>query len=155
MQVVIFNNINFFGYANPYIYVLFILLFPLNTNKYVFLLAAFVLGLSIDFLENTGGVNAFATVLVAYLRHFIVQALHSRKTYESEEISLGEFSLLQWVIYMAIIIYVHHFTVDFMESFNFDKIGSIAYRSLLGAGLSFVLIAAFLMFFPVKEKSEY
>lgn len=118
-------------------------------------MAAFVLGLSIDFLENTGGVNAFATVLVAYLRHFIVQALHSRKTYESEEISLGEFSLLQWVIYMAIIIYVHHFTVDFMESFNFDKIGSIAYRSLLGAGLSFVLIAAFLMFFPVKEKSEY
>lgn len=155
LQVAIFNNINFYGYANPYVYVIFILLYPLDKNKYLFLFAAFILGLSIDFLENTGGVNAFATVFVAYFRYFIVQLFHSRKTYESEEADLGEFNLIQWVIYMLIIIYVHHFMVDFMESFNFNRIGSIATNSLIGAGLTFILVSAYLMFFPIKEKSEY
>ena len=154
-QVAIFNNINFYGYANPYIYVIFILLYPLDKNKYIFLIAAFILGLSIDFFEHTGGVNAFAAVFVAYFRYYIVQLIHFRKTYESEEIKLGNLSLIQWVIYMAIIIYIHHFLVYFMDSFIFDFIGSIAYKSLLGAGLTFILTSAFLLFFPIEEKSEY
>lgn len=155
IQVAIFNNINFWGYANPYVYVIFILLYPLDKNKYLFLIYAFILGLSIDFLEHTGGVNAFASVFVAYIRYFIAEIIQAGKTYEAEEIKLGNFGFIQWVIYLVLIIYFHNFLVDFMESFKFELLGEIAVKSLIGSGLSLVLITAFLLFFPVVEKSDY
>lgn len=154
-QVALLNNINFWGYSNPFFYVIFILLYPLGKNRYIFLLYAFILGLSIDLLEHTGGVNAFASVLVAYIRYYIAKTIEAGKTYESEESKLSNFGFIQWLIYLIVIIFTHHFLVDFMESFKFDIIGQIALRSLIGGGLTLIMVTAFLLFFPMKEKSEY
>jgi len=40
-QVIIFNNFNLFGFLNPYPYLLFIILYPVNGNKSGLLLASF------------------------------------------------------------------------------------------------------------------
>jgi hypothetical protein len=40
-QVLLFNNVNLFGYINPYPYILFIILFPVNGNKTALLLGSF------------------------------------------------------------------------------------------------------------------
>ncbi|MCJ7757879.1 MAG: rod shape-determining protein MreD, partial [Gillisia sp.] len=32
-QVLLLNNINFLGYINPYLYVLFLILYPFNTPQ--------------------------------------------------------------------------------------------------------------------------
>ena len=68
VQVVVFNNINFFGFLNPYPYVLFLLLYPVNGNKFGLLVAAFFLGIVMDMFCNSGGVHAAASVTLAYLR---------------------------------------------------------------------------------------
>ena len=52
VQVFIFNNINLLGYINPFPYILFILLFPVNGNKSLLLLSSFTLGLLIDIFSN-------------------------------------------------------------------------------------------------------
>ena len=70
-QVVIFNNFNFFGYINPYPYILFIILYPVNGNKYSLLLASFLLGLTMDLFCNSGGVHAASCLLLAYFRPLI------------------------------------------------------------------------------------
>lgn len=154
-QVAVFNNINFWGYANPYFYIIFILLFPLNTNRYLTLLLAFILGLSIDFLENTGGVNAFATVFIAYIRHYFVALLTTNTAYDSDGPRLYNLSITQWIIYLAVMIFMHHFLVDFLESFKFSMSGDIALKSLLGTFLTFILTVVYLLFFPVAGRSEY
>jgi len=51
LQVLILNNINFLGYINPYLYVLFILLYPFAGNQSLFLILSFLLGLSIDIFD--------------------------------------------------------------------------------------------------------
>ena len=43
LQVFILNNIQFSGYINPYIYVLFILALPFETPKWLLLITAFTL----------------------------------------------------------------------------------------------------------------
>jgi len=48
IQVLIFNQVQFSGFFNPYIYVLFIILLPLSTPRYATLILAFLLGLVID-----------------------------------------------------------------------------------------------------------
>ena len=67
-QVAIFNKINFLGFINPYPYILFIILYPVNGNKNGLLLASFLLGITMDMFSNSGGVHAAACVILAYLR---------------------------------------------------------------------------------------
>jgi hypothetical protein len=33
VQIIVFNNMNFLGYISPYPYILFIILYPVNSNK--------------------------------------------------------------------------------------------------------------------------
>ena len=68
LQILIFNNINLFGYLNPYPYVLFILLYPVNSNKSVLLLSSFTLGILLDMFANSDGIHATASVILAYIR---------------------------------------------------------------------------------------
>ena len=79
LQVGVLNNINFSGYINPYLYIVFLFLFPLNKNQIPFLTLAFFYGLGIDFFSDTGGVHAFALVFVGYFRLFLVK-LFFKKT---------------------------------------------------------------------------
>ena len=65
-QIVIFNNMNFLGYINPYPYILFLILYPVNGNKYGILAAGFFLGIIMDMFSNSGGVHAAAGVVLAY-----------------------------------------------------------------------------------------
>jgi rod shape-determining protein MreD len=57
-----------FGYINPYPYVLFIILYPVNSNKSVLLLGSFFLGLLLDMFCNSGGIHTTASIVLAFLR---------------------------------------------------------------------------------------
>ncbi len=67
-QIVVFNNIDFGGYINPFPYILFIILYPVNGNKSGLLITSFLLGLTMDFFCNSGGVHAASCLILAYIR---------------------------------------------------------------------------------------
>lgn len=83
LQVLVFNNILIAKMISPFFYILFILLLPFETPRSAMLVLAFVLGLSIDAFNNTLGVHAAASVLVAYLRPSLLSLISSRETLES------------------------------------------------------------------------
>ena len=60
IQVLVLININFLGYINPYIYILFIILFPIKNNRLLFIFLSFLLGLTVDLFLDSGGVHAAA-----------------------------------------------------------------------------------------------
>ncbi len=49
IQIALINNIQVNSYLNAYIYVLFILLLPFETPKWLMLILAFFTGLTMDF----------------------------------------------------------------------------------------------------------
>lgn len=152
LQVIIFNNINFLGYANPYVYILFILTLPVLTNRYILLIYAFILGFAIDLFENTGGLNAFATVLIAFLKIPLIRIISNANT--PEEVRLYNFSVLQWSIYLILLVTLHHFTVDIIESMQWSKIITTIERSLIGAAITLVLSVIYISSFPPKRQNE-
>ncbi len=81
LQVLVLNNIQFMGYINPYLYILFILSLPYQTPKWFVLLLGFRLGLTIDVCSNTMGMHAFATVFVAFLRGGTIKLFTSIEEY--------------------------------------------------------------------------
>jgi hypothetical protein len=148
-QVLILNHINLSGYINPYFYIYFILLLPFDTPKWMLLIAAFVLGWSIDIFTNTIGLNAAACVLMAFARPFVISAISS-----GPESLLGDTPSLRnqgikWFLYYSVILtLIHHFTFFYLEIFRFTEFMATFVRVLLSSAftLLLVLISEYLLY---------
>ena len=142
-QVLVLNNIQFSGLINPFVYVLFILILPINIPRYALLLIGFILGISIDVFANTPGIHASATVFISWVRPVVINMLSPRDNTEEELIpGIGKFGFFWFLRYAALMIFVHHFFLFFVEAFTLNNV----FQTLLRIGLStlFSLIAVVL-----------
>src|SRR5210317_2097644 len=73
LQALVLDKVNFLGYINPYLYILFIILYPINNNRLFFILISFLLGLTLDMFLDSGGVHAAACVTIAFIRPGILK----------------------------------------------------------------------------------
>ncbi len=155
LQIYVFNNIELLGYLNPYVYVLFILLLPLETPRMLLLIASFIMGFSIDYFSNTIGLNMIACVLIAYLRPGLIRAL-SPKSEQDPGIKIGIRDLgFRWFfIYASILVIVHHLVLFYLEVFRFNEFFETLKRSLFSAVFTIVIIiiSQYLFFKPKKFK---
>lgn len=146
LQVFVFNHINLGGYINPYIYLLFILLYPLNGNKTLLIFLSFLLGLSIDIFSDSGGVHAAASVFVAYARSGILKYSFG-VSYEYNIIKLHKATASEKITYIASIILLHHIILFSLEIFNFNHI-ILLIKSILFSGIfTFALVFASVILF--------
>lgn len=121
LQVLLLNHINFLGYINPYAYILFIVLFPLDGNKGLLIFLSFLLGLSIDIFGDSGGIHAAASVFIAYIRPWILKFSFGI-SYEHNNIKLYKTSLAQQFTYISILVLLHHIILFSLEVFNLSHI---------------------------------
>ncbi len=140
-QLLIFNNIDFSGYINPYIYVLFVLLVPFSTPKLVLLGSSFLLGLFIDLFMGTPGVHSSATVLMAFSRPGVMALFSPREGYQTGTYPrLEQFGTEWFVKYTVALVLLHHFTLFYIEVFTFHHFFSTFIRALLSSILTSLLI---------------
>ncbi len=146
LQVLIFNNIFFMGYINPYIYLMFLFLLPVSKkNQNFLLLIAFLTGIIIDGFQNSMGLHTFACVLVMYLKRPILLSLIPQlknKTQNNIVFSLNEFGLPVTIIYTSSLVFIHHFALFFIEAFQFD-LGNILLRTIASGLVSSILLIIF------------
>ena len=136
-QVLVMDNVMINGYMIPYIYLLFILLMPFETPLWVLLVSGFILGLSIDLFENTPGMHTAATVLVAFIRPYLLKMLASRDGYEPETFPRIHYYGFVWFLkYTLIIVVIHHFALFYLEVFQLKDFLSTLLRVILSSILS-------------------
>lgn len=150
-QVLIFNHIDFLGYVNPYIYIIFIILFPLNNNRLTLLLASFFIGLTIDTFSDSGGVHAAACVVAAYARPVILKYSFGM-LYEHQSIKFGNAEIGSLVGYVSIFTIIHHTVLFSLEIFNTSKILIILQKTLFSSIFTIVLSVLFIMIFSQSRK---
>jgi rod shape-determining protein MreD len=148
IQLLLMNNIQFSGFINPYFYILFIILLPINIPKYLLLILGFVLGITIDIFSNTPGIHASATVFIAFLRPFIINSYNLDDQEKMMIPSLANIGIKWFVKYLVIMIIAHHFFLFFVEVFSFSGILLTLLRCILSSIFTFVfiLISQFLIF---------
>ena len=141
VQVLVLNHIHFSGYINPYLYVLFILLLPFQTPKWLLLVASFLMGLSVDLFSNTPGMNAAASVFMAYVRPGVIRLLKSGKNYEAG-MSPGIRDLgFRWFFsYSLILILAHHFVLFYLEIFRMSEFFTTFFRVVLSTIFTMILV---------------
>ncbi len=116
-QVLILNDINFLGYLNPYIYIIFILLAPININRSLFLVISFALGLTIDVFGDSGGIHAAACITAAYIRPLALRSAFGL-SYEFQTVKLGNTGFGERLVYVTIMVVAHHILLFALEIFS-------------------------------------
>ena len=150
IQVIFLNNINLFGYINPYLYILFIMVYPFTGNQSLLIFLAFVLGLSIDIFSDSGGAHAAAAVFIAFVRPGILKFSFG-VSYEYNTIKISKTAMGERLTYIAIMVLIHHLVLFFMEIFNFKHILLILKSTLFSGVFSAILILCTILIFSRKN----
>jgi hypothetical protein len=149
IQIFLLNRFAIFDKYVPVIYPVFVLFYPFFRNKFVFLFSSFILGLSIDIALGTWGINAFATVTIAYFRTLIFRT--------STETSTDFFSFLtlnwsQFLFFIFVSIFIHQLLVQYLEFFKFSRLFDVFINVVMTSVISFVFIFIYALVFRIKQK---
>jgi len=153
LQVLILNRIRLFGYINPIVYIAFIFMYPLKKEKGTFLFLSFLLGLSIDFFTDSGGSNAAATLLIAFLRLPILKIIEGNNEIDFVIFNIKKLNVLQSFTYIFSLTFIHHFTLFFLEFYKTKGFLSILTTTIQTVIFSAILIS-FLLQLTVKNKAN-
>lgn len=150
LQVLVLNNINFSGYINPYLYIAFVFLFPLNKNRFPFLALAFLYGLGIDFFSDTGGIHAFSLLFVGYLRLLFVRLFFKKTEVDYLLFSLQREPFGQVFNYVVTLTLIHHLILLSLDNFSFQNLGGVLLNTIYSS--IFTLILYFLGSYIFRKK---
>ena len=150
-QVLIFNRMDLFGFVNPFPYILFIILYPVNGNKTGLLLASFFLGLIMDMFWNSGGVHAAACLVLAYFRPSIFKFSFGL-SYEYQTVKLNDSLTPERFSFILIAVIIHHFTLFILEIFKLSSILDILVRTVLST--LFTIITSIIIIYLIKPSKR-
>ncbi len=150
LQVLLLNNVLFLGYINPYIYVAFVIFYPLKKERYLFLFLSFLLGLSIDFFSDSGGINAFSLLFIAYIRLFLVRVIFKKTEQDYLLFDLHQEPFGKVFNYVIILIVIHHFILFSLANFSTQNFSSVIVNTLYSSIFTSVLF--FLGTYIIRKK---
>ena len=151
LQVVICNNINFFGYINPYIYIIFIFLYPVKEDRLILLLVSFMLGMFVDMFSDSGGVHAAAAVCLAYARPILLKSSFGM-LYEHQSIKFTNTEIGSLISYVTFGTILHHLILFSLEIFNITDILLILKKTLFSSIFTIILSVLIIILFSRNRK---
>ena len=153
MQILVFDNIRFGNYIHPYIYVLFIMLLPFDTERWSLLVNGFLIGMAVDIFSGTPGLNAAATVFMAFMRPYVIGITTRKSDIEGKnEPSLTEMGLEWFLVYGLLLLLLHNLVLFWIEAFSIKLFGIVLVETLLSAPISLLVIILIIYIFkPIKK----
>lgn len=153
LQVLVLNNIRLFGYINPFLYVLFVLLLPVEMPGGLVLLLSFLLGTAVDFFTNTPGMHGAATVFMAFVRKYLLKLMAPRDGYEPDKPpGIGNMGIVWFLTFSLILVFLHHMVLFYIEVFRFREFFTTLLRVFLSTIVTVVLVILSEYLF-IKRKS--
>lgn len=123
VQTLILDQICVSVYVNAFVYILFIMMLPIETNKYLVLLLGLLMGLCVDLFGSTLGLHASAGLLVAFVRSFALDMYSPHDGYENnKQLNVRNYGYYWFFRYSLTIIIIHHLWIFFLESMSFANI---------------------------------
>lgn len=151
MQIAIFNKMDFLGFINPYPYILFILLYPVNGNKYGLLFFSFLLGIIMDMFCNSGGVHATAAISLAALRPTFFKFSFG-VSYEYQTIKINDKLTPERFSFIAISVVSHHFILFLLEAFRLSFVLQVLLRTLFSTLFTIILCILLIYLFKPSRR---
>ncbi len=146
-QVFLFNNIQLRGlldaFVAPSAYIIFLLFMTVDTPPVKLQFTAFALGLSVDLLSGTLGINTAACVLIAFLRPTALKLLLNREQRDKgTHPTIYMLGWAQFLSYTFSLTFIFHLALCFLEAFTLHEFYYTILRALLSSIASTLLMVA-------------
>jgi len=154
LQVFVFNYVQWFGFLNPVVYLLFLILLPLNISKSAQYLIAFGTGFIVDAFLRTYGIQSFACILMVFFRPYIILILNGFKPLETGVIPIPGVKEFSWIlVYTLLLVFIHQITVTTLEVFQWAQWWRIIWTSVLNTLFTtFIILCVEYIFYAGKGR---
>ena len=151
LQSFLLNNINLFGFINPNLYLLFIIIYRLDGNPTLLIIIGFVMGLLLDLLTQGSGGHTIATLTIAFLRLSIIKFSFG----VNYDVPMGMIKgslLRQRLLYFILMVVIHHLVLYSIVYFSLDNTITILKNTLFTSFFTFIMVFISLGLF--REKND-
>jgi len=150
-QSIIFNNINLLGYLNPFVYIVFIIYYPIKNDRIFFIFISFLIGILIDIFSDTLGLHAAASVTIAYLRPLILK-ISFGLAYIHQVIKFKNIDFKKKLIYISFLSLIHHSVLFSLEIFSLSKVLFILEKAFMSSIFTIIICFLFSYLFKTNER---
>ncbi|MCB0504967.1 MAG: Rod shape-determining protein MreD [Cyclobacteriaceae bacterium] len=154
-QVLLFNKMVLWSKGFAFIYVGYLLTFPIELGVIPAMLIGFATGVSVDIFSNTLGVHASASVLLMYIRPYLLNLLTPHGGYPlgaSPKPSVLGFSWFS--TYSIILILIHHLVLFFVEAGGFHLFFFTIQKVVLSTLFTFSVVILIQYLFARKKDTR-
>ena len=150
LQSFLLNMINLFGFINPNLYLLFIIVYRLDSNPTLLIILGFFMGLLLDLLTQGSGGHTIATLTIAFLRPSIIKFSFG----VNYDVPMGMIKgslLSQRLLYLLLMVIIHHLVLYSLIYFSFNNSIIILKNTLFTSFFTFIMVFISLGLFIEKN----
>ncbi|MBL7777921.1 MAG: hypothetical protein JNK66_06410 [Chitinophagales bacterium] len=154
-QVLVFSNINFSTFVNPYIFPLFVLLLPFEMPRLLLMIVGMLAGLSLDLFLGSTGMHAAAGLALGYFRPFFINIITPKGT--EFEISPNVYAqgLTWFVIYCGVATFLYLLCYFIVEEVLFRNFFIVILKVLFSTIVSVLFMILFVYLFSNRKKKRF
>lgn len=141
LQVFLLGNLNLGVWINPLVYVALIVLLPMEMRPLWVLLTGLAMGIAMDFLLATAGLNTIATLATAFVRKPVMMLMIGKETVGdggapcSARVGTGKF-----LRYCSALVLIHCVVFFLFEAFGLHAIHVTVLKIMLSSTVTLWLI---------------
>ena len=110
-----------------------------------------MLGLTIDFFLDSGGIHAAACVFIAYIRPQVLKYSFGI-SYEYNTIKISNTDFMKQLIYVGSMVFFNHIVLFSLETFNTDHLLLLLKSTVFSSIFSTIIILSAITIFSEKPK---
>lgn len=153
VQIVVLNNVNILGHLCPYLYLLCVMMLPINLHGSLIMLYSFMLGLVIDLFCGTLGLHAASTVAMGAVFKLTTHAFHGRNDTKPGTVTdINTVGTNTYILFTLCLVSVHHVLLFFLDTFSFNHFFTTLKYALLNMVLTSSVIIFCQLIFRHKKK---
>lgn len=143
LQVLLFDQLQLWGACHPYIYILCLLMMPINMPSIVEMLLGAGAGLVMDVFCNSLGVHMAACILIMFIRPYLIGTIVNDKDRLTEQISLRVIGMEALIRYVVTLVLIHHLMVFLLAAWSWQHIGFVLLETVVSSSITIVVIVAY------------
>lgn len=154
LQGLVFNQIQFSSLVYPMVYIVAIIMLPVETSLLISMTLSLVLGIGVDMFSDTFGLHTSSSLLIAYVRPMVLKLLRPRDGYDSVLLlSIHDMGKTWFLTYAAILVAIHHLWFFIFELLRFDLTFTIILKTIFSTCITLfiIILLQYLLYKPTKK----
>lgn len=137
LQVFLFDNLSISVYLNPLVYIIFIILLPLDAQPVTVLGSGLLLGVVMDLAMGSAGINTIATLPIAFFRPTLAAMICGRENVREGGIpSPGRLGTHKFFVYLLTLTLLHHTLFFLLEALSWSHLFHTVVRIVVSTAVS-------------------